>query len=147
MSAHRPAADDRRHTFARSRPQIVNGADPERTYVDFVDAVEFGGTPGAVSDATDAVMGVANDAASRVADMAATTRAAFEDANRRIGAGTDEMLMVGTAMSFGLAVGLLIGGASRILVATALVPVAMMGMTMLDRSSGGRAAAGGLQGP
>jgi hypothetical protein len=101
----------------------------------------------AVSDAADAVIGATNNAASRLPDMAATTRATFEDASRRIQAGSDEMVAVGTAASFGLAVGLLIGGASRILVAAALVPLAMMGLTMLDRSSASRAAARGLPGP
>ena len=65
-------------------------------------------------------------------------RLAFEDANRRIQASTDETLTVGTAVSFGLAVGLLLGGASRILVAAALIPVAMMGLTLLDRAAKGR---------
>ena len=100
----------------------------------------------AISDAADAVVGVTNVAASRLPDMAATTRAAFEDASRRIQAGSDQMVTVGAAVSFGFAVGLLIGGANRILVAAALVPVAMTGMTVLDRWSGSRMGAGVVQG-
>lgn len=103
-------------------------------------------TTNAVSDAAGAVKGAAVDAASKLPDAATATRIAFEDANRRIQAGTDEMLTIGTAVSFGFAAGLLIGGANRTLVAVALVPVAMMGLTLLDRSSAGRAAAGGLKG-
>ena len=47
------------------------------------------------------------------------------------------MLRLGTSLSFGFAVGLLIGGASRLLVAIALVPVAMMGLTLLERETTG----------
>jgi hypothetical protein len=49
------------------------------------------------------------------------------------------MLTVGSALSFGLAGGLLLGGASRFLVAVALVPAAMMALAMLDRSNRSRA--------
>jgi len=34
--------------------------------------------------------------------------------------------------------GLLVGGANRLLIAAALVPTAMMGLTLLDRSSRSR---------
>ena len=62
------------------------------------------------------VRDTAADAVSRLPDVAATTRAAIEDANRQISAGSDEMLAVGTLLSFGFAMGLLIGGANRLLV-------------------------------
>jgi hypothetical protein len=98
---------------------------------------------GAVSDAAGTVKGVASDAVARLPDVAATTRSAIEDANRQMRAGSDEMLAVGTILSFGFALGLLIGGASRILVAAALTPAAAMGLTMLDRSSRTRSAVSG----
>jgi hypothetical protein len=88
------------------------------------------------ADATAAAASLTTDAAARLPGVAATTRAGFDDANRRIRASSDEMLRLGTAVSFGFAVGLLIAGASRILVAAALVPVGMMGLTMLERWSG-----------
>ena len=94
---------------------------------------------GAVSDAAGTVKGVASDAVARFPDVAATTRSAIEDANRQMRAGSDEMLAVGTILSFGFAMGLLIGGATRLLVAAALTPAAMMGLTLLDRSSRARA--------
>jgi hypothetical protein len=100
---------------------------------------------GAASDAAGAVRGAAADAVSRLPDVAATTRSAIEDANRQMRAGSDEMLAVGTILSFGFAMGLLIGGATRLLVAAALVPAAAMGLTMLDRSSRSRAAAAGTR--
>ena len=98
---------------------------------------------GAVSDAAGTVKGVASDAVARLPDVAATTRSAIEDANRQMRAGSDEMLAVGTILSFGFAMGLLIGGAGRLIVAAALTPAAAMGLTMLDRASRARATAGG----
>jgi hypothetical protein len=93
---------------------------------------------------TDAAAGAANTASSLATDAsaklpvaAATARAAFDDANRRIRASSDDMLRLGTAVSFGVVVGLLVAGANRILVAMALVPLTMFGLTMLERSSAG----------
>ncbi len=89
----------------------------------------------AVADAAAAAGSIATEASTKVPSAAATGRAAFDDANRRIRASSDEMLRIGTAVSFGLAAGLLIAGANRLLVALALVPVGMIGLTMLERSS------------
>ncbi|HKG56544.1 MAG TPA: hypothetical protein VKA85_04810 [Candidatus Limnocylindrales bacterium] len=82
------------------------------------------------------VRGAAETVAARIPDAAATTMAAVDQAARRIETGSDEMLTAGATLSLGLAIGLLIGGASRILVVLALIPAAAMGMTLLDR--GGR---------
>lgn len=104
-----------------------------------------GSAKDAVSDMAGVVVSAAGDAVAKLPDIAATTRSAFEDANRRIQEGSDEMLTLGAAISFGFAVGLLVGGASRILVAAAFVPVGMMGLTLLDRSRQTRASTpGGL---
>ena len=94
---------------------------------------------GAISDAADSVLGAAGDAVSRLPDMAATTRSAMEDANRQMRAGSDEMLTVGGVLSFGFAMGLLVGGANRLPVAGALIPAVAMIITLLDRSTGDRA--------
>lgn len=102
---------------------------------------------GAVSDAAGTARDVANEAVARLPEVAATTRSVIEDANRQMRSGSDEMLTIGTALSFGFAVGLLVGGANRLLIAAALLPAAMMGLTMLDRSGGTRGSkARGLQG-
>jgi hypothetical protein len=102
---------------------------------------------GAVSDAAETARGVAGDAVSRLPDVAATTRSVIEDANRQMRSGSDEMLTIGTALSFGFAVGLLVGGANRLFIAAALLPAAMMGLTMLDRSGATRGSkTRGLQG-
>lgn len=94
----------------------------------------------AVAGATGVVRDAAAEAAARLPDLVSTTRAAFGSADRRMQAGTDEMLTLGTVTAFGFAVGLLIGGAGRLLVAAAMVPVATMGFTLLDRSSARRTA-------
>lgn len=91
-----------------------------------------------IADAATTAASLAADATTRVPEAAATTRAAFDDANRRIQASSDEMLRLGTAISFGFATGLLVGGANRLLVGAAFVPVAMVGLTLLDRSTGPR---------
>lgn len=76
----------------------------------------------------------------RLPEAAATTRAAVDEATRRMSTGSDESLTVGASFSLGVAVGLLVAGANRILVMLALIPAAAMGMTLLDRGrNGGRA--------
>lgn len=90
----------------------------------------------AILDAAAAAGSVASDASTRLPSVAATTRVAFDDANLRIRTSSDETLRLGTAVSFGLAAGLLIAGANRILVAAAMVPVGMLGLVMLERWSG-----------
>jgi hypothetical protein len=92
----------------------------------------------AVAEAAGTVRGAAGDAVARLPEVASTTRSAIEDANRQMRAGSDEMLSVGSVLSFGFAMGLLIGGASRLLVAVALIPAAAMGLTLMDRVSRSR---------
>ena len=89
----------------------------------------------AVRDAADTVRGVANEAAARLPEAAATTRDAISDARRTIDSGSDETLSAGTLVAFGFALGLLVGGANRLLVMLALVPAAAMGLTLLDRQT------------
>jgi hypothetical protein len=89
----------------------------------------------AVAEVATTASSIAADASVRLPAAASTTRAAFDDANRRIHASSDEMLRLGTAVSFGFLVGLLIASANRLLVAVALVPLTMIGLTMLERSS------------
>jgi hypothetical protein len=88
-----------------------------------------------VADVATTASAIAADASTRLPAAASTTRAAFDDANRRIHASSDEMLRLGTAVSFGFLAGLLVAGANRLLVSVALVPLTMFGLTMLERSS------------
>lgn len=76
----------------------------------------------------------AGTVAERIPDAAAATRATVDEATRRMEAGSDQTLIVGAAVSFGFAAGLLVGGAPRLLVTVALVPAVAMGMTLIDRS-------------
>ena len=84
------------------------------------------------------VANAAEQAVSKLPEATQTTRSAVEEANRAIQSGSDEALMAGTTLSVGLALGLLLGGANRLLVILALIPAAAMGFTLLDRSQSGR---------
>jgi hypothetical protein len=89
------------------------------------------------SDAAGAVRSAAEDAATRLPGLASMGRSAFDDANRRIESSSDEMVRMGAVLSFGFAVGLLIGGAPRILIGVALVPAGMLGLALLERTAAG----------
>jgi hypothetical protein len=93
---------------------------------------------GTTRDVASDVAEKASAVASRLPEAAATTRGAVEEAARRMEAGSDQMLAVGASLSLGLAIGMLIGGAPRMLVAVALIPATAMGFTLLDRYGGGR---------
>jgi hypothetical protein len=60
---------------------------------------------------------------------------------KRIEAGSDQQVSAGVTLSLGLAIGMLVGGAPRLFVAAALVPVAAMGLVLMDRRALGRASA------
>ncbi len=81
------------------------------------------------------IAGAAGTVSARLPEAAASTRAAMDEATRRMTTGSDEMLTVGTSFSLGLAMGLLLAGASRIFIALALIPAAAMGMTLVDRGA------------
>ena len=78
-------------------------------------------------------------AAQRLPEAASATGAQLERANQVIQGESDEMLMVGTSLSLGLAAGLLLGGANRLLVIAAIVPATAMALTLVDRHGGTRA--------
>ena len=77
-------------------------------------------------------------AAARLPDAANATGVQLGRANAVIQRESDEVLAVGTSLSLGLAMGLLLGGANRILVILALIPATAMGFTLFDRHSGTR---------
>ena len=86
-------------------------------------------------DAADAIAGATGEALDRLPAAAATTRDALSEVRRTLTTGSDERLSGGTLLSFGFAMGLLLGGAHRLLVLLALIPATAMGATLLDRSS------------
>jgi len=63
----------------------------------------------------------------------AASRMVIDASMRAIDRASDERISAGTTLSLGLAIGLLISGAPRLLAAAALVPVAAMGLALLDR--------------
>ena len=89
----------------------------------------------AASSAASSVADAANEAMTRLPDAAASTREALAEAGRTISTGSDEQLSAGTLVSVGFALGLLVGGANRLLVLLALIPAAAMGLTLLERQS------------
>ena len=68
-----------------------------------------------------------------VPEVARASRAAATDLFRAIETGSDERVSTGVTFSLGLAIGMLVGGAPRLLIALTLVPLAAMGLVMADR--------------
>jgi hypothetical protein len=64
-----------------------------------------------------------------------TASSALNESARRLEESPDDVLRIGTALSTGIALGLYIGGANRILVTLAMIPAVAMGFTLLGRSS------------
>jgi len=88
--------------------------------------------PVSPTDIRDAVDSVARS----VPEVARTSRTVMEDWMQQIERSSDERVAAGVTLSLGLAVGMLIGGAPRILTALALIPVAAIGLVLLDRRNG-----------
>ena len=68
-----------------------------------------------------------------VPDVARLSRSAVDDLVHTIEAGSDERVSAGVTLSLGLAIGMLIGGAPRLLIMAALAPVTVMGLVLADR--------------
>jgi hypothetical protein len=90
-----------------------------------------------LGDAARGVAGTVSDAAAtagpKVKDAAGTTADAMREADRVIRTSSDQGLGMIGALSLGAAIGLLIGGANRFLVALALVPAVMVAKTIVER--------------
>lgn len=84
---------------------------------------------GAAGNVAGTVAGVAGDVGARLPDAA-------NEATRLVRSGSDEALKMAGALSIGFAMGLLVGGAPRILVLAALVPAGLIGSTLLERMDG-----------
>ena len=87
------------------------------------------GVQAAVAGARDAIGSVSR----QVPDVARASRAAVDDMFRAIETGSDERVSAGVTLSLGLAIGMLLGGAPRLLILAALAPVAAMGLVLQDR--------------
>jgi hypothetical protein len=89
------------------------------------------------------VRGAIESVGKSVPDVARASRAAVDDMFRAIETGSDERVSAGVTLSLGLAIGMLLGGAPRLLILAALAPVAAMGLVLQDRrkkAAGARAA-------
>jgi hypothetical protein len=64
-----------------------------------------------------------------------TASSALNESARRLDESPEDVLRIGAALSTGIALGLYIGGANRILVTLAMIPAVAMGFTLLGRSS------------
>jgi hypothetical protein len=95
-------------------------------------------------DVADTVASVAGDVSARLPDAAAGTGKAFDDARKLVQSGSDDTLKLVGAASVGFAVGLLVGGANRLLVIAALVPTGLIATTIVERmqDTNGRARRG-----
>jgi hypothetical protein len=87
----------------------------------------------AVQTAVHEVRGALEGVGRSMPDMARASRAAVDDMFKAIETGSDERVSAGVTLSLGLAIGMLLGGAPRLLIALALAPVAAMGLVLADR--------------
>ena len=76
---------------------------------------------------------IAAQAPAAMSSAMETAAGALNESALRIQSSPDEVLAIGTALSTGIAIGLIIGGATRLLVGAALIPSAAMGFTLLSR--------------
>jgi hypothetical protein len=107
-------------TRETTRSQTTNGGD-------------MSGGREAVQTAVHEVRGALEGVGRSMPDMARASRAAVDDMFRAIETGSDERVSAGVTLSLGLAIGMLLGGAPRLLIALALAPVAAMGLVLADR--------------
>jgi hypothetical protein len=91
-------------------------------------------TPVAV--AADQVRGALEGVSNQVPQVARASRSALDDLYRMIDTSSDERVTAGVTLSLGLAIGMLLGGANRLLIALSLIPVAITGFVMADRRVG-----------
>jgi hypothetical protein len=86
-----------------------------------------------VQTAVNEVRGALEGVGRSVPEMARASRSAVDDMFKAIETGSDERVSAGVTLSLGLAMGMLLGGAPRLLILLALAPVAAMGLVLADR--------------
>lgn len=106
-----------------TRSRGANGGDPGGNAV----AVQA-----AVREVRNALQGVGRS----MPEAARVSRSAVDELMRAIDTGSDQQVTAGVSLSLGLAIGMLLGGAPRPLIALALAPVAIMGIALVDRRTG-----------
>jgi len=106
-----------------TRSHRANGGDPSGNE----EAVQV-----AMREVRNAIQGVGRS----MPEVARVSRGAVDDLVRAIEAGSDQQVTAGVSLSLGLAIGMLLGGAPRLLILLALAPVAVMGLALADRRTG-----------
>ena len=96
-----------------------------------------------VAVAASEVRGALQGVSRQVPQVAKASRGALDDLYRMIDASSDERITAGVTLSLGLAIGMLLGGANRLLIALSLIPVAVTGFVMADRRVGTRTSRSG----
>jgi ABC-type uncharacterized transport system ATPase subunit len=86
-----------------------------------------------VQAAVQEVRGALENVGRQVPDVARASRKSIDEMFRAIETGSDERVSAGVTLSLGLAIGMLLGGAPRLLILAALAPVAAMGLVLQDR--------------
>ncbi len=95
-----------------------------------------GGSRGAqdmLQSAMTEVRGAVDGVRKTVPEVARASRGAFDEMVKAMETGSDDRTQAGVTLSLGLAVGMLLGGAPRLLVLIALAPVAAMALVLGDR--------------
>jgi len=100
-----------------------------------------GGDPGggngeAVQAAAREVRSAIQGVGRSMPQVARVSRSAVDDLLRAIETGSDQQVTAGVSLSLGLAIGMLLGGAPRLLIALALAPVAIVGIALAERRTG-----------
>src|SRR5258706_7692928 len=91
--------------------------------------VGLGAVQGAVHEVRDALGGVGR----AMPEVARASRSSVRDLFAMVESGSDERVSIGVSLTLGLAIGMLIGGAPRLLIALTLAPLAAMGLVLADR--------------
>jgi len=86
----------------------------------------------AMREVRNAIQGVGRS----MPEVARVSRGAVDDLIRAIETGSDQQVTAGVSLSLGLAMGMLLGGAPRLLILLALAPVAVIGLAVADRRAG-----------
>jgi hypothetical protein len=96
-----------------------------------------------VAVAANEVRGAIQGVSRQVPQVARASRSAIDDLYKMIDSSSDERVTAGVTLSLGLAIGMLLGGANRLLIALSLIPVAVTGFVMADRRVGSRTSRSG----
>jgi hypothetical protein len=112
----------------RTTSRQTNGQEGDEGARSFVSEL-----PASARQVADKAGAAAGEVANRLPAAAASTREAIDEASRQMESAPTDVLVAGTSLSVGVALGLLLGGSPRLLVALALIPAAAMGATLLER--------------